>query len=142
MPHLQPAQATKGKEAHMNEAIRGVITAWEGGDLSDERAAYALAQQLGETEDSIKPLEAERDQVRKALDPIIRHMGGACQLEGFGTLQIVERAPSISYDREIVEALIIEMAAAGASEWAATLANARRKSKASSSLRVTRERGK
>jgi len=116
------------------------ITAWEQGNLADDTAAHALALNLAEIEDEIKPLEAQKEQIRNVLSRVVGRLGDKYMVEGFG--ELVNTAPAIveTYDKDQINALIVEMSAAGAAEWAQKLARCKKQTSRSGTLRITREK--
>lgn len=119
------------------------ILDWENGDLTDLEALRVLCSDLGEVESSIEPLARERDAIRDVLSRIVSRLDGQkAEVKGFGALAITGGGETVSYDAKACDALVAKLAANGYAGIAEELAQARRTSRRSSSLRITRERAR
>ena len=120
-----------------------IIAHYEDGTLSDAEALWHLASNLGEVEDSIAPLEAERKALRETIQSITARLGGKASVPGFGSLAITAGGETVSYDAKALDSLTASLLATGDVELvriAAQIAQARKVSQRSGGLRITRER--
>lgn len=88
----------------------------------------------------MKPLAAEREQVRNVLSRIVGRLGDKHEIAGFGTLANTAPSVSTSYDKDRVQAVINDLLAAGLFEWAQKLVLCERTTSRAGSLRITREK--
>jgi hypothetical protein len=116
---------------------------WRNGDLTDAEALRHLARDLGKVEDSLAPLEAERKELRTALETITTRLGGKASVPGFGALAVTAPSESASYDTKALDTIAAELLATGDVDLmrvAARIAKARKVSQRAGSLRITREK--
>src|SRR5688572_6770872 len=119
------------------------IEYWEAGELTDEQALRALANDLGEVESSLEPLTKEREQLREVLGRIVARLDGQkATVPGFGALAITGGGETVSYDAKVLDALTAELLQMGDAFTASRIAAARRTTTRASSLRITREKQK
>jgi hypothetical protein len=119
------------------------IEYWEAGELTDLEALRALCSDLGEVESSLEPLSREREQLRDVLSRIVARLDGQkAEVRGFGQLAITGGGEVVSYDAKMLDALTAELLQLGDAHTASRIAAARKTSRRSSSLRVTREKAK
>ena len=112
-------------------------------NLPDEVALRHLARDLGEIEDTLAPLEAERKEIRTALEAVTTRLGGKASVPGFGSLAITAPSESVSYDAKSLDTITAELLATGDVEYiriAGRIAQARKVSQRAGSLRITREK--
>lgn len=79
---------------------------WQEGTLTDMEALRALLSDLRETESSIAPLAAERDQIREAISHIAARSPSPIEVAGLGRVSMTAPSVSTSYDTKQIDALI------------------------------------
>lgn len=119
------------------------IEYWEAGEITDLEALRALCSDLGELESQIEPFQAEREQLRETIGRIVARLDGQkAEIAGFGSLAITGGSESVSYDAKALDALTAELLQLGDAHTASRIAAARKTTRRSGSLRITRERTK
>ncbi len=122
------------------------IEYWEAGELTDLEALRSLCSDLGEVESSLEPLTKEREQLRDVIGRIVARLPAQkAEVRGLGALVITGGGETVSYDAKALDSLSAELLATGDADLvriAARIAQARKTSQRSGSLRITREKQK
>src|SRR3712207_1081957 len=77
--------------------------------MNQEQRLYALRQELGEVESQIAPLQQERDRLRSELSLLVEELGGKVTVAGFGRLKVSNASFVVSYDRKMIERVILKL---------------------------------
>jgi hypothetical protein len=112
---------------------------WESGSLNDEAALRELCAELDAAERALAPIEEARQQARALTSEVVERMGGRTQLSGFGQLVITTPSTVVSYDREMIDALLLQLER-DQNPLAATIRAARKTTQRAGHLQITRER--
>ncbi len=107
---------------------------------NDYTILASLCNDLGEVEDQLTELNAERERLRAAISEVVERLGGKAELRGFGTLQIASPTIVASYDRKGVDQLVSELRAAGNDMIADAIEEYRKETMRTGGLRIMRER--
>ncbi len=107
--------------------------------MNTKQRLYTLCQELGEVESQLVPLQAERDRLRAELFEVVEQAGGKTSIPGFGSLELIKSTVTVSYDRKLVDALIIRLLGEGQEEIAQVIQKCRKESMRTGSIRITRE---
>lgn len=125
----------------MSAAIATPYQEWQEGTLGPAAALRALCSDLGEVEDELATLQAQRDALRFQVGEIVvRQDKQRADVPGFG--RILFTAPGISqkYDMGQVDALVSWLADEGYTDIAERLAACKTKSMRVGGMRIERER--
>ena len=109
-------------------------------NLNEYQTLQSLCNDLGEVEDQLSELQAERDQLRAQISEVVERMGGKATLHGFGSLQISAPTVVTSYDRRGIEVVVQQLRESGYTDIADAIDQHRKQSMRSGGLRVTREK--
>lgn len=116
---------------------------WDAGHISDETALRALCFDLGEVLSDKAGIEAQEKALRSTIERIVQRFDGQkAEVAGFGALSITASGESTSYDSKACDALVAKLAANGYAEIAEELAQARKTTRRSASLRIVREKAR
>jgi hypothetical protein len=107
--------------------------------VTPEARLGALCYDLDQIEIAIAPLEAERQAIRAEISTIIEAIGTQ-ELEGFGKLEITSPARVITYDRTVIERVMLALIDEGRPELAERISAAKKERARAGSLRITRQK--
>ncbi len=82
---------------------------WESGSLSDDATLDELCAELDAAERALAPIEEARQQARALTSEVVERLGGRAQVPGFGQLVITNPSTVVSYDREMIDALVAQL---------------------------------
>ncbi len=103
-----------------------------------EQQIYALCQDLGEVESQLAPLQAERERLRAELSVLLEQAGGKTTVEGFGRLEVSKASLHVSYDRKLVEKVILHLVDLGQYHVADAIRSCKKESLRPGVLRIMR----
>lgn len=123
----------------MNTIKKAVFEQWQEGEVSAEATIETLCQELVSIEDRLEPLEQTRKAVRANLSEVVeRAYSGKVTVEGFGQLKITEPSQTVTYPREKIEKLILQLIKEGHAEIAERITQCSTTKFTSGSLRIDR----
>jgi hypothetical protein len=89
--------------------VEEVRARWESGSLSDDAALLELCYELDAVEQALAPIEEARQQTRALTSEVVEKIGGRAQVRGFGQLIITAPGSVVNYDRETLDALLVQL---------------------------------
>jgi hypothetical protein len=113
---------------------------WKAGDIGPFEALRSIANDLGEVESDLDPLQKEREQLRAQASELVDAIGGRVEVPGFGKLEITPASKTTSYDRKKLDSLVMELVQAGYADIASSITECRTESARAGTLRITREK--
>jgi len=116
---------------------RAAFADWQAGAISGRQALHALLADLGEIEDEIARLDAQRAALRDQIAQIVAHEGDMV----IGDRRALITAPTVvaSYDRQALDDLVTRLAATHP-DVAQQIAACRRENMRAGGLRIERMR--
>ena len=103
-----------------------------------DQRIYALCQELGEVESQLAPLQAERERLRAELSMLVEQAGGKTTVEGFGRLEVSKTSVHVSYDRKLLEKVILQLVDLGQYHVADAIRSCKKESMRPGVLRIMR----
>lgn len=118
---------------------KNVFEQWQNGDISAELAVETLCQELVSIEDKLEPLDETRKVIRANLSEVVESAySGKAIVQGFGQLKITEPSQSVTYPREKIEKLILQLVKEGHADIAERITQCSTTRFTSGSLRIDR----
>ncbi len=111
---------------------------WESGNLSDDAALLELCAELDAVEHALASIEEARQQTRALTSEVVERIGGRAQVRGFGQLIITAPGSVVNYDRETLDALLVQLEREH-NPLAATIRAARKVTSRAGHLQIKRE---
>jgi len=127
----------------MTTTVNPTIADYLNGDLSPAHAARALLLDLGEIESEIKPLEAQRKDVRDTLATVLeRCEDRRCTVPGYATARLAEPAMVKRWNDERLAKLCAYLRSTERDEIAEMIENCREQTFRAGGLRVEPDKAK
>lgn len=121
--------------------IDTVFRRWEEGEITGQEALESLVGQLTAVEDSLVPLEDTKKALRAYISEVVERMPGSkIELPGYGKFEIRSASLTKSYDSKLLDALVMELIAAGQADVARAIANCKKESVRTGGLVITKAR--
>lgn len=125
----------------MNTIKKAVFEQWQEGEVSAEATIETLCQELVAVEDKLEPLEQTVKAIRANLSEVVeRAYSGKAIVQGFGQLKITEPSQSVTYPREKIEKLILQLVKEGHPDIAERITQCNTTKSITGSLRIDRLR--
>jgi hypothetical protein len=86
----------------------------------------------------IAPLQAEQDRLRAELSVLVEQTGGKTTVDGFGRLEVSRASLHVSYDRKLLETVILKLVDLGQYHVADAIRSCKKESMRPGVLRIMR----
>jgi hypothetical protein len=109
--------------------------------MGTEERLQNLCHQLDEVESQLAPLQAERERLRAELSVLVEAAGGKTSVDGFGRLEVSKASVHVSYDRKLLETVILKLIDLGQYHVADAIRSCKKESMRPAVLRIMRALG-
>ncbi len=106
--------------------------------MTTDQKIYVLCQELGEVESQLGPLQAERERLRAELSVLVERIGGKTTVDGFGRMEVSKASVHVSYDRKLLENVILHLIDLGQYHIADAIRSCKKESMRPGVLRIMR----
>lgn len=124
--------------------VKDVYKQWKDGDIEAGVLIRSLASDLGEIESELdstaKPLEREKEKIRKILFEVMQSYGTNIEIAGFGVIELIGSSSGHSYDTDAMDQIIKDLRSNGSEELAKYIEMARIETSRKEHIRITREK--